>query len=293
MLTAKSSEADKVMGLATGADDYVTKPFDRDELRVRLRAGERIVRLEQALSARNHELKEFNEELESRVNARTQDLARTNRQLKDEMAERKRGAKDLAVAQEQLLQAEVDKRQFYREVIRCVTKDKFHLVDREEVATEGEVVMEAPLEEIRDYPALRKMLREVCDERGMEPGVIGDFILAVGEAATNTIKHAVHGRCVVYATSDRLIASVEDRGTGIQPDNLAPTILMPGFSTQVSMGMGYTLMLEMADRVWLSTGPDGTQVRMEKWLRPGERPDPQFDATMERFGAAGNGAGGK
>jgi DNA-binding response OmpR family regulator len=38
MLTAKAQEAEKVMGLDLGADDYVTKPFSPRELRARIRA---------------------------------------------------------------------------------------------------------------------------------------------------------------------------------------------------------------------------------------------------------------
>src|ERR1051326_9201812 len=38
MLTAKAHEAEKVMGLDLGADDYVTKPFSPKELRARIRA---------------------------------------------------------------------------------------------------------------------------------------------------------------------------------------------------------------------------------------------------------------
>src|SRR6266542_3026397 len=38
MLTAKAQEAEKVMGLDLGADDYMTKPFRPRELRARIRA---------------------------------------------------------------------------------------------------------------------------------------------------------------------------------------------------------------------------------------------------------------
>jgi two-component system alkaline phosphatase synthesis response regulator PhoP len=38
MLTARTQESDKIMGLDLGADDYVTKPFSPHELRARIRA---------------------------------------------------------------------------------------------------------------------------------------------------------------------------------------------------------------------------------------------------------------
>ena len=43
LVTARSQAEDVVEGIEAGADDFVTKPFDRDELRARMRAGERIV----------------------------------------------------------------------------------------------------------------------------------------------------------------------------------------------------------------------------------------------------------
>lgn len=49
LLTSKGSKEDTVVGLEAGADDYLTKPFDAEELRARLRVGERILLLEDRL----------------------------------------------------------------------------------------------------------------------------------------------------------------------------------------------------------------------------------------------------
>ena len=52
MLTAKDEVRDLVESIESGADDYLSKPFDERELRVRLRAGERILALRDDLSAK-------------------------------------------------------------------------------------------------------------------------------------------------------------------------------------------------------------------------------------------------
>jgi phosphoserine phosphatase RsbU/P len=56
MLTAKSQKDEIAAGLDAGADDYVIKPFDPDELRARLKVGQRVVELERALDKRVREL---------------------------------------------------------------------------------------------------------------------------------------------------------------------------------------------------------------------------------------------
>ena len=49
LLSSKESKGDIVTGLESGADDYLTKPFDVDELKARLRTGHRILELEDHL----------------------------------------------------------------------------------------------------------------------------------------------------------------------------------------------------------------------------------------------------
>lgn len=58
LLTSKSLKEDLIEGMESGADDYITKPFDQHELKVRLRAGTRIIDLQQQLVAAKEALRE-------------------------------------------------------------------------------------------------------------------------------------------------------------------------------------------------------------------------------------------
>jgi DNA-binding response OmpR family regulator len=58
LVTARNAKSDVVEGLSAGADDFIPKPVDPEELRARLRTGERIVKLERTLHAKVAELEE-------------------------------------------------------------------------------------------------------------------------------------------------------------------------------------------------------------------------------------------
>lgn len=63
MLTAQSTTEEKVEGLDAGADDYITKPFDPDDLHARIRSNLRIGRLQRELAEERNELKQALDDL--------------------------------------------------------------------------------------------------------------------------------------------------------------------------------------------------------------------------------------
>ncbi len=58
LLTSKSQKEDLIEGMEAGADDYITKPFDQNELQVRLRAGTRLVDLQSQLLKAREDLRD-------------------------------------------------------------------------------------------------------------------------------------------------------------------------------------------------------------------------------------------
>jgi sigma-B regulation protein RsbU (phosphoserine phosphatase) len=71
LLTSRSERKSLITGLTTGADDFLTKPVDQDELKVRLQPARRISELERRLDTQRQELEVRNAEL-SEANTRMQ-----------------------------------------------------------------------------------------------------------------------------------------------------------------------------------------------------------------------------
>ena len=63
LLTARQGVEEVVKVIAAGADDYLTKPYHRDELRVRLQVGVRIVELQSKLAERVKQLEKAAEQV--------------------------------------------------------------------------------------------------------------------------------------------------------------------------------------------------------------------------------------
>src|SRR5215203_5212039 len=78
MITA-SGEQEKIRAIEAGADDFVSKPFNQGELLARVASLARVKRYHDMIIQQAEELKRWNAELESRVQAQVEDLQRVNR----------------------------------------------------------------------------------------------------------------------------------------------------------------------------------------------------------------------
>lgn len=74
LLTSKTETAEIARGLEGGADDFLTKPVSGDELRARIAAGERILRMERELTDKNRLLSDTLAELQSVYDSINRDL---------------------------------------------------------------------------------------------------------------------------------------------------------------------------------------------------------------------------
>jgi diguanylate cyclase (GGDEF)-like protein len=80
VLTALGDKAHFLEGMEAGADDYLAKPFDAEELRARLIAAARVMDLHQRLARQNAELADLNRALED--TARTDPLTGVGNRLR-------------------------------------------------------------------------------------------------------------------------------------------------------------------------------------------------------------------
>ncbi|OYX44584.1 MAG: fused response regulator/phosphatase [Rhodobacterales bacterium 32-67-9] len=90
LLTSKTESAEIARGLDGGADDFLTKPVSGDELRARITAGERILRMERELTDKNRLLSSTLAELQALYDSVDRDLVEARKLQQSLVRERHR-----------------------------------------------------------------------------------------------------------------------------------------------------------------------------------------------------------
>lgn len=197
-------------------------------------------------------------------------LEDTNRRLEDSNA--------------RLVEMEEQRRVFHRDVLMAVTGGKLRLVEPEEMPpsdmVSGRPRLTLALREPADASHLRTRLQMLGQELELERERVYDLCTAATEAATNAIKHGRGGEAQVWADAGAIAVLIRDNGDGIAPAHLARATLEQGYSTRVSLGMGFHLMLQMSDVLAMSTSPQGTAILLR--VLTGSRISEE-DALLARY----------
>ena len=106
-------------------------------------------------------------------------------------------------------------------------------------------------------------MEDALGDQGLTEEKVQDAALCATEAVGNVVKHADRGSLAVRTTEQTVTIRIDDQGPGIDFAHLPNAVLNAGFSTAPSLGMGYSILLEMMDHVHLSTDHTGTVLLLE------------------------------
>ncbi len=168
-------------------------------------------------------------------------------------------------AERALRRQEENIRRAYVDVLGAVTGGKLILLTDEELAGQLGVPLMKPEQLVapRELSEARGAVARLAAERFPDWAPRIDLRTPVGEALVNALRHAGGGTYQVFARDERLQVLIRDEGPGIDFRTLPRATLQRGFSTASSLGMGFTIMLQVCERVLLSTHPGRTSVVLE------------------------------
>ncbi len=157
-------------------------------------------------------------------------------------------------------------REVYRDVILAVTQDKLRLIlepDELPARQEHLKVSEMSITEVEDLVVSKQMLEDCLIKSGWGKSRVFDVVVSVSEAISNVLKHAGRGTMIIYNLQDYYQVWVCDNGKGIEFSDIPKSALQKGHSSKNSLGMGFYIMMELADKLYLYTHTGGTVIVMD------------------------------
>lgn len=172
---------------------------------------------------------------------------------------------DLRRAERELKTRDLAIRRAYVDVIGAVTGNRLVLMTPEELeeALGTSVFGAKAVRSYKELSATRAKIRGAIRESFADLEGVDEFMVAVCEALTNGVKHGGSATYEVFRRDHCAQVRIADQGPGIDFKNLPRATLAAGFSTKGSLGVGFTLMLDLSSRVLLSTQPGNTTLVLE------------------------------
>ncbi len=186
-------------------------------------------------------------------------------------------------AEETIISKDKAIRQAYIDVFSAVTGGRLVISTVEEIeAVSGDRI--GDVLKVSTFDAIvrtRKRVEKILNERWPNFYTFG-FLVSLSEAITNAVKHAGGAELKLFLDGGTIQARVEDSGPGINFKLLPRAALEAGFSTKQSLGLGFSIMLQECDRVFLSTGSGGTTLMLEKSVAS-EKPEAGAEISSSVF----------
>ncbi|MDC0835663.1 response regulator [Geitlerinema sp. CS-897] len=271
-MSALSDPVDKVKGLSLGAVDYITKPFQRDEVLARLQVHLKMRRLTQALADRSRRLQE---EIRNRRHAEGASQAKS--QFLAKMSHELRTPLNAILGFSQLMERDKTLTEEQREYLRIICRSGEHLLTLINDVLElskieaGKVTLkEAPVRLDRLLQGVTDMLAWRAQAKGLSfevycsddvPPCIRTDEGKLRQVAINLLSNAIKftefgsvalrvGAVPQSGDRVRLYFEVEDTGPGIAPEELETIFeafvqTQTGYRSEEGTGLGLPISRQL------------------------------------------------
>jgi HD-GYP domain-containing protein (c-di-GMP phosphodiesterase class II)/anti-sigma regulatory factor (Ser/Thr protein kinase) len=160
---------------------------------------------------------------------------------------------------------EIKMKKIYKDVIYAVTQAKMLLVEADELDEhlKGTLGVSHEILVPTDISKCRHIIDGLISESITDSKKKYQVLLCINECLTNVLKHAQKGQMKTYTDDGRFRILIQDNGSGIDLADLPKSTLMQGYSTKLSLGQGFKLMMNYSDRLVLCTNSSGTSILLE------------------------------